>query len=223
MDIHQAPAADEALVGRARALASGTLANALDGVGLHHNVVEDLTPVAPGLRLAGRAVTVKQSADTYGSFPASDFKVGAMIDAAGPGDVIVADAEGAPYSTWGGMASAAARHKGIAGLVVDGAVRDVEEILEAGFPVYSRHMSPTTGRTRLKVEAINVPVHIGGVGVQPGDIVVADGTGIVVLPRDLAPEIVARAERFAADDAAALKELEAGRSFTEVMAKYGNI
>ena len=223
MDIHPAPKTDSALVGRAAALATGTLANALDALGLHHNVVSDLTPVAPGLRFAGPAVTVKESADTYGSFPAGDFKVGALIDAAGPGDVIVVDAEGAPYSTWGGMASTAAKRKGIAGLAVDGAARDLEEILETGFPVFARQLSPITGRTRLKVEAINVPVHIGGVGVSPGDIVVADGSGMVVLPHDLAAQIVDRAEAFAADDRAAVEDLKAGLSFTEVMAKYHNI
>ena len=146
-----------------------------------------------------------------------------MIDAAGAGEVIVVDAEGAPYSTWGGMASTAASLKGIAGLVVDGAVRDLEEIVELGFPVFTRHLSPTTGRSRLKVEAINVPVHIGGVGVAPGDIVVADGTGMVCLPRDLVAQIVERAEAFAADDEAAVKDLKAGLSFSEAMAKYKNI
>ena len=98
-----------------------------------------------------------------------------------------------------------------------------KEIVELGFPVFTRHLSPTTGRSRLKVEAINVPVHIGGVGVAPGDIVVADGTGIVCLPRDLVAQIVERAEAFAADDAAAVKDLKAGLSFSEAMAKYKNI
>ena len=211
------------LIEELRGLATGTLANALDAVGLHHNVAAELRPVAPGLRLVGPAVTVKQSADTFGAFPAAAFKVGAMIDAAGAGDVIVVDSEGAPYSTWGGLASKAASLKGIAGLVVDGAVRDLEEILETGFPVFSRHLTPTTGRTRLKLEAVNVPVHVGGVGVAPGDLVVADGSGIVCLPRDLAPEIVERARRFAADDDAALEDLKSGLSFTAAMAKYHNI
>ena len=223
MDIQQSPRADGALIERAGKLATGTLSNALDALGLHHHVVSDLRPVAPGFRLVGPAVTVKQAADTYGSFPSSDFKVGAMIDAAGPGQVIVVDAEGAPYSTWGGLASTAASLKGIAGLVVDGAVRDLEEIVETGFPVFSRHLTPTSGRTRLKVEAINVPVHIGGVGVAPGDILVADGSGMVCLPRDLAARIVERAEAIAADDAAAVEDLKAGLSFSEAMAKYQNI
>jgi regulator of RNase E activity RraA len=121
------------------------------------------------------------------------------------------------------MASFAAQKKGIAGLVVDGGVRDLEEIIEFGFPVFARHLIPTTGRTRLKVEAIGVPVRIDGVEVAPGDIVVGDGTGIVCLPQGRAEAIVALAERYAADDSAALEELEAGRTFKEVMASYGKI
>jgi regulator of RNase E activity RraA len=208
---------------RAGGLATSTLANALDEVGLHDRVIAAVRPVAPGFRFAGPAVTVKEITGPVGSFPPDAFKVGEMIDAAGPGDVLVVDAGGAPVSTFGGMASFAAKRKGIAGLVVDGGVRDLEEIVAFGFPVFARHLIPTTGRTRLQVKAIGVPVRIDGVEVAPGDMVVGDGTGIVCLPGRHADEIVAIAERLAADDAAALKDLEAGLSFKEAMAKYRKI
>ena len=211
------------LITRLGRLATSTLANALDDVGLHGNAMISLRPVTPGARLAGAAVTIKQQTGPYGSFESDDFKVGAMIDAAGPGEVLVVDSGGAPYSTWGGTASFAAATKGIAGLVVDGAVRDREEIDELGFPVFSRHVVPTTGRRRLKVEAVNIPVGIDGVVVAPGDLVVADGSGIVCLPRGRAEDIAARAEAMAADDAAALEDLKAGLSFSEAMAKYKKI
>jgi regulator of RNase E activity RraA len=179
--------------------------------------------IAPGFRFAGPAVTVSEEAGDYGSFGSDDFKVGAMIDAAQAGDVIVVAAGGVPYSTWGGMASYAAKLKGIAGLVVDGGVRDLEEIVEFGFPVFARHMVPTTGRTRLKVAAINEPVVVDGVAVAPGDIAAADGTGIVVLPAARAEEITALAEVFARDDAAALAEMDKGLSFSDAMAKFKKI
>ena len=99
----------------------------------------------------------------------------------------------------------------------------MEEIVEFAFPVFARHMVPTTGRTRLKVQAINVPIDIDGVRVEPGDIIAADGTGIVCLPRRLASEIVDLAERFARDDASAIKDLKAGLTFTQAMAKYKKI
>ena len=168
-------------------------------------------------------MTVRESSGGYGTFSSREFDVGAMIDAAAAGDVIVVDAGASPYSTWGGMASYAAKLKGVAGLVVDGGVRDQEEIAAFEFPVFARHLVPTTGRTRLKVEAINVPVRIGGVAVAPGDIVVSDGTGIVCLPRLQAEAVVELAEQFARDDAAALQDLKDGLTFSEAMAKYRKI
>ncbi len=211
------------LTARLAPLATSTLANALDEVGLPDNVAAGIAAVGPGLRCAGPALTVKEVSGEFGSFPSSDFRVGAIIEAAGAGDVIVVDAGARRVSTWGGMASYAARLKGVAGLVVDGGVRDLEEIVEFGFAVFARHLVPTTGRTRLKVEAIGEPVTIGGIGVAPGDLVVADGTGVVCLPAQRAAEIVTLAERFAADDAAAMADLEAGMTFAQAMNKYRKI
>jgi regulator of RNase E activity RraA len=217
------PGPQPELIARLAPLATSTLANALDEVGLGDNVAAGIAAVAPGLRCAGPALTVKEVSGEFGSFPSSDFKIGAVIEAARAGDVIVIDTGGARISTWGGMASYAARLKGVAGLVVDGGVRDLEEIVEFGFAVFARHLVPTTGRTRLKVEAIGEPVEIGSVGVAPGDLVVADGTGVVCLPAGRAAEIVALAERFAADDAAAMADLEAGMTFAQAMQKYRKI
>ena len=217
------PTTPQTLIARVEQLATSTLANALDEVGLHANVMPSIKGVAPGFRFAGPAVTVSEEAGDYGSFSSDDFKVGAMIDAAQAGDVIVVAAGGVPYSTWGGMASYAAKLKGIAGLVVDGGVRDLEEIVEFGFAVFARHMVPTTGRTRLKVAAINEPVTVDGVAVAPGDIVAADGTGIVVLPAASAEEITALAEAFARDDAAAMAEMDRGLSFSDAMARFKKI
>jgi regulator of RNase E activity RraA len=211
------------LVARIARLATSTFANALDRAGFHDNIVAGIGAAAPGFRFAGPAVTVKEAAGDYGTYSSDDFRVGAMIDAAQDGDVIVVEAGGALASTWGGMASYAAKLKGIAGLLVDGGARDLEEMIEFGFPVFTRHMIPTTGRTRLKVEAINVPVKIGGVSVAPGDIIVADGTGVAVLPADRAAEITDVAEALAGDDAAAMEDLKAGLTFTEAMAKYKGI
>jgi regulator of RNase E activity RraA len=215
------PATD--LVRRVSALATSTLANALDKAGLHDNVIAHIKAVAPGFRFAGPAVTVKEITGAHGDYTSDDFAVGAIIDAAGSGDVIVVDAGGAECSTWGGMASLAAKLKGVAGLMVDGAVRDLEEMIEFEFPVFSRHLTPTTGRLRLRVEAINVAVVIDGVAVAPGDIIAADGTGAVCLPAARAEEITALAEGMARDDAGAVEDLRAGLSFAQAMAKYKDI
>lgn len=211
------------IIHRLGALATSTLANALDGVGEHRHATCELRPVFPGIRFAGRAVTVKELHGDYGTYQSEDFRVGSMIDAAGPGDVIVVDAGGARASTWGGMASLAAKEKGIAGLVVDGGVRDQEEIETFGFPVFARHLVPTTGRTRLKVEAIDEPVDIDGVRVSPGDIIVADCTGVICVPADHAAEVAEIAEACARDDRKAEEVIRAGLSFTEAMRKFRRI
>ncbi len=211
------------LVDRSSKLATSTLANALDAAGLHDNVIAHIKAVAPGFRFAGPAVTVKEIAGAHGDFTSDDFRVGAMIDAASSGDIIAVDCAGAEASTWGGMASLAAKLKGVAGLLVDGAVRDLEEMVEFDFPVFARHMIPTTGRLRLKIEEINVPVVIDGVAVSPGDILVADGTGVVCLPSARAEELLEIAEKLDRDDKAAVEDLRAGLTFTEAMAKYKGI
>lgn len=223
MDHPDIPRPAPALMARISPIATSTFANAFDECALFHNVAQGIAAVAPGMALCGPAVTVKLSVGEPGTYNSADFAVGAMIDAAQPGDVIVIDGGGCRYSTWGGMASFAAKSKGVAGLVVDGAVRDLEEMVEFGFDVFSRHMVPTTGRTRLKVEAINIPVTVGGVLVSPGDIVVADGTGVIAIPKAQADQVVGFAEKCQRDDTAAMQDMKKGLSFSDAMAKYRNI
>jgi regulator of RNase E activity RraA len=205
-----------------RNLNTPTLANALEDLGIE-GVITGLHAAGVGLRCVGRAVTVLEMTGPRGAFPASDFKVGHMIEAAGPGDVVVVSNGGAPISTWGGTASYAAHLKGIAGLVVDGGIRDREEIMEIGFPAFARHMIPTTGKTRIRVEAIGAPITCSGIRVNPGDAIVADGTGIVCIPAERAGEVTDLATRYAADDAQAMKELASGLTFREAMAKFAKI
>ncbi len=211
------------LAARAAGLASSTLANALDDAGLHDHVIATIKAVSPGMRFAGPAITVFEVAGDYGDFTSEDFKIGAILEAAGPGDVIVVELGGAACSTWGGMASLAAKVKGVAGLLVDGGVRDLEEMIAFDFPVFARHLVPTTGRRRLKVEAIGESIEVDGVAVAAGDIIVADGSGAVCLPRANAEEIVTRAEALQRDDEAAVAEIQKGLGFSEAMKKFTRI
>ncbi|MCP1335332.1 RraA family protein [Futiania mangrovi] len=212
---------DETLA-KLKDIATPTIANALDDIGFD-GVMLGLHAAGTGLRCVGRAVTVREVTGPKGSFPTEDFKVGHMIDAAGPGDVIVVANGGVPVSTWGGMASYAAKLKGIEGLVVDGGIRDREEIVEFGFAAFSTHMVPTPGKTRLKVEAIGEPIVCAGVRVRPGDVIVADGTGVVCIPAEKADEVADMVTRFADDDAKAMKEMEKGLTFREALAKFAKI
>jgi regulator of RNase E activity RraA len=210
------------VVARLGRLYTSTLSNALEDLG-QDGVILGLQPVAPGMRLAGRALAVLQITGAAGDFPGTDFKVGAILDAAGPGDVIVVANAAHAVSSWGGTAAFAAKVKGIAGLVVDGGVRDREEIIEHGLPVFARHLVPTTGRSRIRVVEIGGTVTAAGQKVATGDLVVADGTGIVCIPQDKAQQVLEIAEGLAADDAQAMKEIAAGLSFSQAMAKFRKI
>lgn len=210
------------LVQRFTKLATPTLANALDDVAFE-GVLEGLTQMVPGSRCVGRAVTVREVTGRRGDFASEDFKVGHVLDAAQAGCVLVIDNGGHCVSTFGGLATLAAKLKGLAGLIVDGGVRDREEMVEHAFPVFARHMTPLTGRTRLAVTAVNEPVSCGGVRIRPGDIIVADGSGVVCIPAEHAAKVAELAESYARDDALAAAELGKGLSFGAAMAKFRRI
>ena len=213
---------DENILQRLRNIATPTLANALDDIGFN-GVMNNLHPADLSMKIVGRAVTVQEVTGPYGSFSTEEFKVGHMIDAASPGDVIVVANNGAQVSTWGGMASYSAKLKGIAGLVVDGGVRDREEIVEFSFPTFSKHMVPTPGKTRIKVLSINEPIICAGVRVRHGDIIVGDGTGVLCLPIEHVEKITEEAEKFTADDQKAMQEMENGLTFKEALKKFSKI
>jgi regulator of RNase E activity RraA len=212
-----------ALTEKLKALATSTIANALDRTGCFGCTMVNLKPVAPGMRFAGPAVTVREESGPFGTFESSDFRVGAMIDAADAGEVIVVAADGVPYSTWGGMASLAASVKGIAGIAIDGGARDADETVEAGFSVFSRHLIPTTGRCRLRVADIGSSIVVDGVTVNAGDWIVADDTGIISIPAHAVEDVIALAETFTREDAKAADAIRAGLTFSEAMKKFGNI
>lgn len=210
------------LIDRFRKLATPTIANALDDVGFE-GIMQGLTQIVPGTRAVGRAVTVRQVSGARGSFTSAEFKVGHMIDAAKPGEVLVIDNGGRAVSTWGGLATIAGKTKGLAGLIVDGGVRDREEMEGHRLPIFARHMTPLTGRTRLSIEEIGVPVTCGGVRVRSGDVIVGDGSGVVCVPAEHSEKVAELAERYTADDEAAAAEIAKGLTFREAMAKFKRI
>jgi regulator of RNase E activity RraA len=142
----------------------------------------------------------------------------AAVDAASPGDVIVVAHHGcADAAGWGGVLSAGASSKGVAGVIVDGVARDVDQAARYGLPVYATGAVPRTARGRITERAWNVPVTIAGVAVRPGDYVIADGSGVVFIPRDRAGDVLAKAEAITrAEEQMAARAL-AGEPMTEVM------
>lgn len=211
------------LVERLSEIPTATIANALDDVGKYLNSPISIRPVIPRMKMSGRAVTVDVDVGDGGSFSSDQFRVGSIIDAANQGDVIVVAAKGAKASIWGGMASLAASLKGISGLVVDGSVRDVDEIEECGFNVFSRYIVPTTGRSRLNVRSIGEPILIEDVSVDPGDIIIGDSTGLVIIPKAEVSNVLDRSIEYQRQDEMAAKEIKAGVTFSNVMKRFKRI
>ncbi len=142
----------------------------------------------------------------------------AAIEASGPGDVLVIEHRSREdCAGWGGILSRAARARRIEGTVVDGAVRDVDESREIGYPVFARGAVPTTARGRVVEEGWNLPVDIGGVTVHPGDFLVADGSGVVLVAKSRLEEVLAAAEEIAARERAMAEAVESGKPVSRVM------
>ncbi|HEX6452714.1 MAG TPA: RraA family protein [Trebonia sp.] len=140
------------------------------------------------------------------------------IISSGPEDVIVIANNGRTgVSCWGDILTVAAQQRGIRGTVIDGACRDVDAIADAGYPVWARAGVPVTARGRIAERATDVPVSFGGIWVLPGDLVIADGSGVVFVPAARADEVLAAAERLADRQERMVEAVRAGRSVVDVM------
>jgi 4-hydroxy-4-methyl-2-oxoglutarate aldolase len=209
---------DEIVV-RLLRLDSCAVSDALDKLGLPP-AVTGLPPQSVARKIAGKVHTVKLVAKEAAP-PATGAPrhLGtAAIEACGPGEIIVIEQRtGIDAGSWGGILSLGAKVKGVAGVIADGPLRDVDEARGLDFPVYSRSVTARTARNRVVEVATDVPVEIGESRVQPGDYALADATGVCFLPAAHAPEIVAEAETIAMREAAMGKALLTGRRITEVM------
>lgn len=148
-------------------------------------VITAVRPLAPTMRAAGRAYTVRTA-------PGDFAKPVEAIDHAEPGDVLVIDAGGVGPAVWGELATWSARNRHLAGVIVYGAVRDTPDIIEMGFPTFASAIMSNAGEPRGFGE-LGVPINIAGTPVRTGDWVVADNDGVAVLPRERAAEIANRA------------------------------
>jgi regulator of RNase E activity RraA len=204
-------------VERLRALDTCAVSDALDALGLD-GVITGITPRWEGARAAGRAVTMRLA---EGTAPEDQPKVHLgvrAILAAAPGDVIVVGNDGrVDMGSWGGLLSVAARQRGLSGVITDGACRDVDEAREMRFPVFARASAARTARGRIHEQSCNEPVRIGSVTVRSGDLVLADGTAVVVIPADQAATVLGQAEQIAARESAMADEIRSGADLPGVL------
>ena len=204
-------------VERIRKLDCATLSDAMDKLGIE-GVCRGIKPRDQAMRLAGRAFTV-----LYGPIdPINPGTVGDFIDDLEPGTVVVLDNGGREDCTvWGDILTSVANRKGLGGTVIDGPCRDVHLCLELGYPVYSRSYSMKTGKDRVQVDGVQVPVNIGDARVCPGDLLKGDSDGIVVLPKAREDEILAIAEHIEETEGRIRAAVESGLSLREARAQFG--
>ena len=212
-----------AICARLREIGPSTVGGALDALGIEGLVVPPIRPVAPDRKFAGPAFTVNVATGALGTFAPEEFDIPAYVDHAAPGEVIAIDAGGAYVSMMGGAAATAAKLRGIAGIVVDGGVRDLGEIIDSGMDLFVKHAVPVSGRTRVRTAATQVPIKLEGVTVHPGDILVGDSTGVVCIPRARLQEVYERADKAEAMDQRIFEHVKAGKGIGEAarLAKGG--
>ena len=192
------------------------ISDALDKLKLG-GVVSGLQQLSGPGRIAGRAVTMKLGVGTPPPGPTRHLGT-AAIEAANPGDVIVVEQRsGVEAGSWGGILTLGAKLRGIAGVVADGPVRDIDEAKSYGFPVFARACTARTARGRVVELATNGPVEIGTVAVKPGDYVIADRSGVAFVKPEHIEQVLEAAESIAAREVAMAQALRAGRPITEVM------
>jgi len=197
------------------ALDTATVSDALDACALPPGQ-GGLRPMWGQPTVAGFAVTVEL--EPLSGEPGGAHILTSAIAGAGPDDVIVVASGGrTDVSSWGGIVSVGSAVRSVRGVITDGACRDVGQARALGFPVFARAQVPVTARGRLRQKSTGEPIQVGDVTVHPGDVVMADEGGVVVVPRDRAAEVLDAAQRLARREAAIEAEVRAGVLLPQAM------
>jgi regulator of RNase E activity RraA len=211
--------AREPIIERLSKLDTCAVSDALDSLALK-GATWGIGPLWQCPRIVGRAVTMKikpaglqQPTQHLGTAP---------IEAAKAGDIIVIDNGGQlQFSCWGGLLALSAKLKGISGVVIDGACRDIDEARELSFPVYARGAVPMTARGRIMQESFNQEIQFGGVQCHPGDLVIADGSGVVIIPKQKEEEVIGAGEGIYQKEQEMAAGIRKGYSGLEMLEKLG--
>lgn len=170
--------------------------------------LEDIHPVVPGAKMVGKAITVR-------TYPGDWAKPVEAIDEAEEGDVIVIDAQGAGPAIWGEQATRSCLQRKLAGVVINGGIRDVKEIRKLGFPAFSKLIMPAAGEPRGWGQ-IGINIRIGNTEIHPGDWIVGDDNGVMVIPKGIAVEIANRAMNWLEKEDREIEEIERGSTLGKV-------
>lgn len=203
-------------------LYSAVVADALDAMGFRNTSPRVALPAQTGIaKLVGRCKTTLWADMMHDDPQPYELELKA-VDACKPDDVFICAAGGSMRSgIWGELLSTAARNSGCIGTIVDGAVRDVDKMASMGFPVFARGRCIYDSLHRQRVIDVDVPVEIDGVRFVPGDLVIADPDGIVVIPREAEAEALKRAWEKVHAENHVRDEIKAGMKAVAAFKKYG--
>jgi regulator of RNase E activity RraA len=210
----------EELCARYNRLYTAAVADALDDKGLWYQIVDwHIQPLTLEMRVAGPAFTMLGRPER--STDRAIRKGVKAVDALRPHTVAVMDCSGEEITGhWGELLTNGARVRGCTGAVIDGGTRDVAAILRMGFPVFSKFRSPADAKGRWNVVDFDCPVTLGGVPVKPGDFIVGDCDGVVVVPADAVVEVLLEAEEVVRTESEIRERVRAGQSVAELYMQY---
>lgn len=203
---------------------TGMASDAMDELGIVGVIPASvLKPVDATARIVGRALTVKNIAEPRSVADAVAGGVSGLAEIeahnlAEPGDVLVLQGVD-NVSNLGGMSQTIGHRQGQIAAIVDGGARDVDHAREIGYGLWSRSVSPMTGKWRVQTVAINKPVNICGIAVNPGDLVLADEVGVCFIPYARAAEVLERTRRIAANEEIRVAKIASGAPVSELMPK----
>lgn len=201
---------------------TGAISDILDEMGLTKQVLpQEIQSILPGQALAGRALTILGSLTTSNDPDIIFRPFLKMLGEVQSGDVLVSQPNDSLVAHLGELSSETAQHRGARGAVIDGGVRDVDYIIRLGFPVFARYKTPRDINGRWRLVDYNVAITIGSVHISPGDYIVGDRDGVVVIPQQVAEQVVARAEEVVQTENLVRKAILEGIHPLEAFDKYG--
>jgi 4-hydroxy-4-methyl-2-oxoglutarate aldolase len=204
-----------------RCITTASVADALWGLGIAGHMCHEIKPFMR-VKIVGPAVTVREEPTREKVPPSHALE---LIDHSAPGSVIVIGIDGfRDVAVWGGLMTAGAVVNGIEGAVLDGGVRDIEEIeRDFGFPVFARSICPATTVGRFKTVAANEPVNVGGINVNPGDLIVGDRDGVIVVPASLVEAVLKEAQDIEDREREQTRLIRETKSLLKGLEKYQRI
>ena len=208
-------------------LSSALIGDVLDTAGRRHQMLpQGIKPLVPGTRILGRAMPVLECdmLDGAGEGPLAARPFGLMFEALDsllPGEIYIASGSSFDYALWGGLMSLRAQTLGAAGAILNGYIRDTDEIRRLGFPVFSCGSYAQDQGVRGKVVGYRTRIRIGQTDIAPGDLIFGDDEGVLVIPADIEQEIIAAAAEKARTENKVAKAIRGGMSTVEAFETFG--